>query len=62
MKFSITDFFSKCDQIRSSIRIWSHLLKISITENFTFCEVNNMQEKCATQLAGGLMLKMLKNF
>ena len=27
MKFSIKDFFSKCDQIRSFLRIWSHLLK-----------------------------------
>ena len=27
MKFSMKDFFSKCDQIRSFLRIWSHLLK-----------------------------------
>ena len=27
MKFSSKDFFSKCDQIRSFLRIWSHLLK-----------------------------------
>ena len=27
MKFSIKDFFSKCDQIRSFLRIWSYLLK-----------------------------------
>ena len=26
MKFSIKDFISKCDQIRSFLRIWSHLL------------------------------------
>ena len=25
-KFTIKDFFSKCDQIRSFLRIWSHLL------------------------------------
>ena len=24
---NLTDFFTKCDQIRSSLRIWSHLLK-----------------------------------
>ena len=24
MKFSIKDFFSKCDQIRRKLRIWSH--------------------------------------
>ena len=27
MKFSIMDVFSKCDQIRGNLRIWSHLLK-----------------------------------
>ena len=39
MKFSIKDFFSKCDQIRSKMRIWSHLLKKSLMENFIFCAV-----------------------
>ena len=38
LKFSIKDFFSKCDQIRSKL-IWSHLLKKSSTENFIFCAV-----------------------
>ena len=37
MKFSIKDFFSKCDQIRSFLRIWSHLLKKSLMEKFIFC-------------------------
>ena len=37
MKFSIKDFFSNCDQIRSFLRIWSHLLKKSLKENFIFC-------------------------
>ena len=36
MKFSIKDFFSKCDQIRRKPRIWSHLLKKSLMENFIF--------------------------
>ena len=39
MKFSIKDFFSKCDQIRSFLRIWSPLLKKSLMENFIFCAV-----------------------
>ena len=39
VKFSIKDFFSKCDQIRSFLRIWSHLLKKSLMENFIFCLV-----------------------
>ena len=37
MKFSIKDFFSNCDQIRSKPLIWSHLLKKSLMENFIFC-------------------------
>ena len=36
MKFSIKDFFSKCDQIRNFLRIWLHLLKKSLMENFIF--------------------------
>ena len=39
IKFSIKDFFSKCDQIRSKLQIWSHLLKKSLLENFIFCAV-----------------------
>ena len=39
MKFSIKDFFSKCDQICSFLRIWSHLLKKFLMENFIFCAV-----------------------
>ena len=39
MKFSIKDFFSKCDQIRRKLQIWSHLLKKSLMENFIFCAV-----------------------
>ena len=39
MKFSIEDFFSKCDQIRNFLRISSHLLKRSFMENFIFSAV-----------------------
>ena len=39
LKFSIKDFFSKCDQIRKKLRIWSHLLKKSLMEHFIFCAV-----------------------
>ena len=45
MKFSIKDFFSKCDQIRRKLRIWSHLLKKSLMENFIFCEVFHIARK-----------------
>ena len=36
MKLSSKDFFSKCDQIHSILRIWSHLLKKSLMESFIF--------------------------
>ena len=41
LKFSFKNFFSKWDQIRRKLRIWSHILM----ENFTFCAVShvNMQ-------------------
>ena len=39
MKLSIKHFFSKCDQIRRELRIWSQLLKKSLMENFIFCAV-----------------------
>ena len=37
MKFSIKNFFGKCDQIRRFLGIWPHLLKKSLMENFTLC-------------------------
>ena len=36
IKFSVKYFFSICELIRSLLRIWSHLLKNSLTENFIF--------------------------
>ena len=40
MTFSIKDFSSKWDQIIKKLRIWSHLLKKSLMENFIICAVN----------------------
>ena len=40
MKFSIENFFSKCDQIRREQRIWLHLLKKTLMENFIFVQWN----------------------
>ena len=37
MKFSTKDFFSKCDQIRSFLQIWSYLPKKYLMENLIFC-------------------------
>ena len=39
-KFSIEDFFSKCDKIRRFLPIWSYLLKKSLMGNFNFCAVS----------------------
>ena len=36
IKFSIKDFFSKCDQMRSFLGIWSDLLKKSLMEKTSF--------------------------
>ena len=40
MKFSIKNFFSKFDQLRRKLWIWSHLLKKSLMEKFIFCAVS----------------------
>ena len=39
MKFSIKNLFRKCDQSRSFLWIWSHLLKKPLMENFIFSAV-----------------------
>ena len=36
MKFSVKDFFSKCDKIRRKLRIWSHLMKKSLIRKLYF--------------------------
>ena len=38
-KYSINDFFGKCDKIRSFLRIWSHLMKKSLMDKFIFYAV-----------------------
>ena len=36
MNSFVKDFFGKCDHFRSKLRIWSHLLKKPLMENFIF--------------------------
>ena len=48
MKFSIKHFFRKCDQIRYFLRIWSHLLKKTLMENFFLVQ-------CRTLLSGSIL-------
>ena len=52
-KFSIKDFVSKCDQIRRKLRIWSHLQKKSLMENFIFCAVSGNRSSFAYYEEGG---------
>ena len=44
MKFSSKGFFNKYDKIPSLLRIWSHLLKKSLMENFIFCVVEALYD------------------
>ena len=47
MKFSIKDLFSKSDQIRGKLRIWSHFLKKFLMENCIFlCSVISNPVTC----------------
>ena len=39
MNLFVKNLFSKCEHIRIKLRIYSHLLNKSLTENFIFCVV-----------------------
>ena len=43
MKFSSKDLFSKYDQIRRFLRIWSHLLTKPFMENFFFVQCKKLK-------------------
>ena len=43
MKFSIRDFFRKCEQIRSFMWVWSYLLKKFFMKNFIFSAVTELK-------------------
>ena len=55
MKFSTKDFFRKCDQISNFLRIWSHLLKKSLMENFIFCAVKDLSAYLTHDVASVLL-------
>ena len=63
MKFSIKDFFSKCDQIRSFLRIWLHLLKKSLMETSSFvqCIISISSEKVRTTQVIDMSLSQTRN-
>ena len=50
LRISIKDFFSKCDQIRSFIRILLHLLKKSLMKDIFLCSVNDYIKEAEWQL------------
>ena len=51
MKFFIKDLLSKYYQIRKKLRIWSHLLKKSLMENFIFCAVKKQRVASSLELS-----------
>ena len=57
MKFSIKDYFSKCDQIRSFLGIWSHLLKKSLMEYFIFRAVRRKNMELLRNYKAETLLK-----
>ena len=58
MKFSVKDFFSKCQHIRRKLRICLHLLKQSLMEN-VFCAVQCVGEKLFTSEKSCLFYSIL---
>ena len=60
MKFSIKVFFYKCDQIHRKLRIWSHLLKKSLEENFLFCTVYDDSMAFSPELLSCLLVRFIK--
>ena len=61
LKFSIKDFFSKCNKIRSFLWIWSHLLKKSLMENFIFWALNFLDSIWFLQKRSEFFLGILSN-
>ena len=63
MKFSIKDFFSKCYQIRRKLRIWLHLQKKSLMDNFTFRAVyiawKSLYEMLLEELPNNVRLRIV---
>ena len=62
MKFSIENFFCKCDQIHSFLRIWSHLLTKSLMENFIFCAAKVMLNKLKFQVSLSYFIILLQSW
>ena len=61
-EFSIKNFFSKCDQIRSSLLAWSLLMKKSLMENYLGLVSLDMHEQQDSRGRGKLILTALYDF
>ena len=61
IKFSIKDFFSKCNQIHSFLRICSHLLKKSLMKSLCSVTERKIAKTTIFCCFGSLMLMPLKN-
>ena len=63
MKFSIKDFFSKCDRNRNFLWIWSHLLKKSLNRKLHFlCREISVFLKKNCVLLKSMIFKWLSPF
>ena len=63
LRFSLKDFFIKCDQIRRKLRIWSYLLKKTLMENLNFlCSIYSEISVDQTFYAAHLELSSKSNF
>ena len=65
IKFSIEGLSCKCDQIRKNLRIWSHLLKKSLLENFIFYAVKILRQELKENIRNKQekhILECLKDF
>ena len=49
MKFSIKDFFSKCDLIRRKLWIWSHLLEKSLNGKSKLLFYSRIEQDCLSK-------------
>ena len=49
MRIPIKGFFSKCDQIRRILWIWSRLLKKPLMKNFILCAVHTLRSAFINQ-------------
>ena len=61
MKFSVKDFFSKCEQICSFLRICAHLLKKLLTKKFICIKwlLHRQRENCAEVYLGCISVETL---